>query len=151
MTNAPIKSQNYKRYRDDTLDVCRNSSKEEQKQITDWMNENIRKDRIKFKIESMGDEVTFLDTQVNFMKDENSELVDNYIIVPRMFSKKTDTHQNLSPNSCHPNHITKSIPITVAHRCRTNCSDRVKDDKLFKDALIQYKAYLLKSGYLEKT
>ena len=62
--NASIKPQNYKRYRDDKLDVCRSSSKEEQKQITDWMNENISKDRIKFKIESMGDEVTFLDTQV---------------------------------------------------------------------------------------
>ena len=105
--NALIKPQNYKRYRDDTLDVCMNGSKEEQKQMTDWINENISKDIIKFKMESMRDEVTFLDTQVNFMKDENNELEDNYILVPRMFSKKTDTHQYLSPNLCHLNHITK--------------------------------------------
>ena len=113
--NAPIKPQNYKRYSDNTLDVCRNSSKEEQKQITDWINENISKDRIKFKVESVGDEVIFLDSQVNFMKIENNELEDNYILVPRMFSKETDTHQYPSRNSCHPNHIAKSIPITVAH------------------------------------
>ena len=40
--------------------------------------------------------------------------------------------------------------MTVSHRCRTNCSDRVKDDKLFKVTLIQYMAYFLKSGYSEK-
>ena len=30
-----------------------------------------------------------------------------------------------------------------------NCSDSVKDDQSFKDASIQYKAFLLKSGYDE--
>ena len=30
-----------------------------------------------------------------------------------------------------------------------NCSDRIENDKLFKDTLIHYKAYLMKSGYKE--
>ena len=41
MDESPIKPQNYKRYRDDTIDICKNSSKQGQNKITDWMNENI--------------------------------------------------------------------------------------------------------------
>ena len=62
MEESLIKPQNYKRYRDDTLDICVNSSEEEQKELTNWMNDNICKDRIKFKIEEMGPDVKFLDT-----------------------------------------------------------------------------------------
>ena len=138
---SPVKPQNYKRYRDDTVDICKNSSKQEQNKIADWMNENICKDKIKFKVESMGDDV---------MKDERNEEQDSYILVPRMYSKATDIHQYLAPNSCHPDHVSKNIPTTVVHRCRTNCSDKVKDDSLFKDSLVRYKAYLLKSGYPEE-
>ena len=32
----------------------------------------------------------------------------------------------------------------------SNCSDNVKDDQIFKDTLIEYKAYLMKSGYEEE-
>ena len=66
-----------------------------------------------------------------------------------MYSKDTDTHRYLSPNSCHPRHVTSNIPTTVATRCRMNCSDRIEHDKLLKDTLIHYKAYLMKSGYKE--
>ena len=44
---------------------------------------------------------------------------------------------------------------TVALAARTclalhyNCSDNCKDDKKFKETLIEYKAYLMKSGYKE--
>ena len=79
------------------------------------MNENICKYKIKFKVESMGDEVTFIDTQINVMKDERNEEQDSYILVPRMYSKETDTHQYLAPNSCHPDHVSKNIPTTVVH------------------------------------
>ena len=61
------------------------------------------------------------------MKDENEEQ-DSYILVPRTYSKETDTHLYLAPNSCHPDHVSKNIPTTVVHRCRTNCSDKVKYD-----------------------
>ena len=121
MEESPIKPQNYKRYRDDTLDICVNSSEEEQKELTNWMNDNICKDRIKFKIEEMGPDVKFLDTRLRMIKDERYVDEDKYIIAPSMYSKDTDTHQCLSPKSCHPVHITKNIPTTVAYRCRANC------------------------------
>ena len=60
-----IVPQNYKRYSDNTIDVCKNSSQEEQECITDWMNENTEKDKIKFSIECIGEEVKFLNTKVN--------------------------------------------------------------------------------------
>ena len=76
-----------KRYRDDTLDICVNSSEEEQKEVTNWMNDNICKDRIKFKIEEMGPDVKFLDTQLRMIKDERHADEDKYIIAPSMHSK----------------------------------------------------------------
>ena len=98
----------------------------------------------------MGDEVTFLDTQINVMKDERNEEQESYILVPRMYSKETYTHQYLATNSCHPDHVSKNITTNVVHRCRMNCLDKVKDDSLFKDSLVTYKAYLFKSGYLQE-
>ena len=99
----------------------------------------------------MDDEVTFLDTQINVMNDDRNEQQDSYILVPRMYSKETDAHQYLAPNSLNPDHVSNNMPTTVVHRCKTNCSDKVKDDSLFKDSsLVTYKAYLLKSGYPEK-
>ena len=118
---SPVKPQNYKRYRDITIDICKNSSKQEQNKIIAWLNENICKDKIIFKVDSMGDEVTFLDTQINVMQDERNEEQESYILVPRMYSKETDTHQYPAPNSCHPDHASKNIPTTVVHRCRMNC------------------------------
>ena len=101
-------------------------------------------------IESIGDEIKFIDTKVSVMKDHQSEREDQYLLMPSMYSKDTDTHLYLSPESCNPEHVTRSIPTNIINRCRTNCSDRVKKDSLFKDTLVQYKAYLLKSGYKEE-
>ena len=112
------------------------------------MNENIYKDKIVFKTESIGEEITVLDIKVNVVKDHKVDDEDRFLLVPSMYSKKTDTHQYLSPKSFHPKHKAENIPLMVANRCRANCSDSVKDDQLFKDALIQYKAFLLKSGDL---
>ena len=67
-----------------------------------------------------------------------------------MYSKKADTHQYLNPNSCHPKNQTKSIPIGVADRIRRNCSDNVVNDVTYRERLIEYKAYLMKSGHTEK-
>ena len=147
---CPIVPQNYKRYRDDTVDVCRNSSREEQKCITDWMNENIEKDKIKFSIECIGEEAKFLDTKVNVVNISKDGEEKQFLFVPSMCSKNTDTHQYLSTKSCHPDHIAENIPRTVVHRCRTNRSDKVEDDSIFKETLVEYKAFLLKSGYPEE-
>ena len=137
---CPIVPQNYKRYRDDTIDVCRKSSREEQECITDWMNENIEKDKIKFSVDCMGEEVKFLDTKVNVVNISKEGEEKQFLLVPSMHSKDTDTHQYLSPKSCHPDHIAENIPTTVVHKCRTNCSDKVEDDSIFKETLVEYKA-----------
>ena len=92
------------------------------------MNDNICKDRIKFRIEEMGPDVKFLDTRLRMIKDERYVDEDKYIIAPSTYSKDTDTHQYLSPTSCHPVHIAKNIPTTVAYHCRANCSDKIKND-----------------------
>ena len=38
----------------------------------------------------------------------------------------------------------------MINRIRRNCSDRIDDDEIFKDTMIDYKAYLMKSGYEEE-
>ena len=43
-----------------------------------------------------------------------------------------------------------SIPIGVADRIRRNCSDNVINDSTYRERLIEYKAYLMKSGHSEK-
>ena len=49
-----------------------------------------------------------------------------------------------------PCQLPKNNPYSVALRVRRNCSDREVDDKLFVNNLIQYKAYLMHSGYDEE-
>ena len=46
--------------------------------------------------------------------------------------------------------IAKNLPTSVVHRIRRNCSDNVKNDQLFKDTLVEYKSYIMKSGYEEE-
>ena len=58
-----------------------------------------------------------------------------------------DSHKYLNPNSAHPLSVTKNNPYSVALRVCRNCSDRKVDYKLFVNNLIQYKAYLMHSGY----
>ena len=90
------------------------------------MNDNICKDRIKFKIGEMGPDLKFLDTRLRMIKDERYVDEDKYIIAPSMYSKDTDTQQYLSPKSCHSVHITKNIPTTVAYRCRAIVQIKLK-------------------------
>ena len=47
----PKKTDNYKQYRDDTIDVCKNTTDKEQQEITGWMNSNIYQNKIKYNIE----------------------------------------------------------------------------------------------------
>ena len=67
---------------DDTIDVCRNSSEKEQEEVTKWMNKNIYKDKIAFKIESIGEEIKFLDTIVNVVKDHKADDEDQFLLIP---------------------------------------------------------------------
>lgn len=39
-----------------------------------------------------------------------------------LYTKPTDTHQYLLPNSCHPKHCTAAIPCSLALHRRRICS-----------------------------
>ena len=138
---CPYKVQEYRRYRDDTIDININSSLQEQSAVTEWLNLNINKDKIKFTETSNTDSIEFLDVKVN--------LIDGFLLT-ESFSKKTDIHQYLNPTSCHPKHIFKGIPKSVAIRLRRNCSDRYYNDHKFIENLREYKGYLMTSGYNEQ-
>ena len=64
-----------------------------------------------------------------------------------LYSKPTDSHKYLNTSTEHPEHVTRSIPYSVGLRIRRNCSDRNVGDKTFTDKLVEYKGYLLDSGY----
>ena len=67
--------------------------------------------------------------------------------MPEIYSKPTDSHEYLNPDSAHPPMVTNGNPCAVARRVRRNCSDRFENDELFVRNLIQYKAHLMHSGY----
>ena len=73
-----------------------------------------------------------------------------FYLIPQMYSKDTDTHQYLHPSSCHSPHIAKNLPTSIINRIRRNCSNKVDNDEIFKETMIEYKAYMLKSGYDEE-
>ena len=64
-------------------------------------------------------QVAFLDILVKLTPDN--------AIATDLYTKPTDKHLYLQPTSCHPSHITKNIPYSLALRLRRICSD---DDSL---------------------
>jgi hypothetical protein len=129
------------RYRDDTFEISELLADEEERK-TEWMNNNIYRN-IQFEGKSSTNKIEFLDTEISIIKDKEQ----NYQLVSDIYSKKTDTHQYLSPTSCHPPENKENIPYSVIHRIRRNCSDNVENDENFKKQAIMYKAYLMKSGH----
>ena len=94
--------------------------------------------KIIFEEEIKRDGLTFLDTKV--------KMEEGYF-VPEIYSKPTDSHKYLNRSTEHPEHVTRSIPYSLVLRVRRNCSDRNVGDKTFTDKLLEYKGYLLDSGY----
>ena len=72
-------------------------------------------DTINFTSEYSEKSINFLDVQVSI--SENGEVSTD------LYTKPTDTHQYLQAESCHPNHIKKSIPYSQALRILRICSD----------------------------
>ena len=107
-------------------------------QFTEYMNAKVLKDKIKFTLEHSETELVFLDTKVHLK---------NGFLIPEIYSKPTDSHEYLNPKSSHPPNVIKTIPYSVALRVRRNYSDQIEDDTQFKKNMINYKAYLLNSGY----
>ena len=83
----------YKRYRDDTIDVSSNTSIDQQHVINEWFNDNIYKGKVKFKRDCDPSTIPFLDVRVNFI---------NGFLLTETYSKETDIHRYLNPLSCHP-------------------------------------------------
>ena len=75
-------------------------------------------------MECSQDEMVFLDTNVVATPIADEKVV----ITTDMYSKKTDTHHYLSPNSCHSKNQTKNISIRVADKIRRNWSDNTMKD-----------------------
>ena len=70
-------------------------------------------------------------------------------MIPEIYSKEKDSH-DISIVIQHTPVSHQNNPYSVALRVRRNCSDREVDDKLFVNNLIQYKTYLMHSGYDEE-
>ena len=69
---------------------------------------------IRFTHETSRNNISFLDTYTT---------CENGIMPTDIYNKSTDTHQYLSPQSCHPKHCTKSIPYSQALRIKRICSN----------------------------
>ena len=69
--------------------------------------------------------------------------IHNGIIETDLFTKPTDKHQHLLSSSCHPHHLKKAIPFSLALRLRRIYSTDAK----FKHRINELKTYLLARGY----
>ena len=90
---------------------------------------------IKFTHEFSDSSISFLDVTVLLNKN-NQISTDLYV-------KSTDTHQYLLHTSCHPNHVKKSIPFSLALRIRRICSTAEK----FKQRTSELLEFLCKRGH----
>ena len=89
---------------------------------------------IKFTTETSNENHVFLDT--------NSTLIGDSIHVD-LYSKPTDTHQYLLPTSCHPKHICRNIPYSLALRIRRICSTT----DAFENRAKELTSHLKRRGY----
>ena len=53
----------------------------------------------------------------------------------------------IATSSVHKENVVNNIPKTVGMRLRRLCSDRVEGDRIFADALDEYRAYMEGRGY----
>ena len=81
-----------------------------------------------------GSSLPFLDTACSI--SENKIVVD-------LYRKPTDRNQYLLPSSCHPAHITKNIPFSLAYRIVRICSEPNTRDK----RLDELREFLLERKY----
>ena len=88
---------------------------------------------IRFTSEISREHLSFLDTTV---------ILDGRTNHTDLYTKPTNTHQYLSPESCHPKHCTTSIPYSQSLRIRRICC---KEDFMRRTA--DLKTYLLARAY----
>ena len=111
--HCPIEPEDYRGYRDDTFDVCLKSSEEDQKLVTNWMNENIYQDKIKFTANYDREKMVFLDTEVTLCEATvNNER--GFYLIPQMYSK--DRHASIPPPFIMPLTSHSQKPSNVNHK-----------------------------------
>ena len=62
--NIINENEDWKRYRDDSFSISLQSSREREIEKTNWMNDNIVKNKIKFTMECIQNEMVFLDMKI---------------------------------------------------------------------------------------
>ena len=92
---------------------------------------------VRFKPKIREDKIDFLDTMVT---------IENGYLITSPYSKPTDSKQYLVPSSVHKENVVNNIPKTFGMRLRRLCSDRVEGDRIFADALDEYRAYMEARG-----
>ena len=107
-------------------------SEEELLQFHDWINS--LHPRLKFTMEHSRTSIVFLDLRLT---------VAGPMIMTSMYSKASDTHAYLMPESCHPSHVCRNIPKGVMKRVKRNCSE----ETVCRQGYEEYKDYLLERGY----
>ena len=122
----------YGRYRDDIY-VAWTDSLEKLNEFLEWL--NTYHPNLKFTMSTpstIGTEFLDLFIYTNGSKIET-----------KTYSKPSDAHSYLLPQSCHPTHIAENIPYGVAHRVFKNCS--VKEE--YSRSRIEYTEYLEDRNY----
>ena len=120
------------------LDIKASCTLKQLEESTGYLNENVLPGKIAFAMENSREKLSVLDVNIG--------LREGYLIT-EIYSKSTDMHEYLNPNSCHPPAVANNNPLGVALRVRRNCSDRIENDQIFKRKLVEYKAHLMHSGY----
>ena len=78
--------------------------------------------------------IEYLDTRV---------YIKNSFIDTTLYTKPSDTHAYLNPNSCHPKHVSSNIPQGVAKRIKRICSE---ESEYFKHKL-SHTNHFVSRGY----
>jgi hypothetical protein len=89
---------------------------------------------LKFTHETSEQKIYFLNVQVY----KNGDKIENYV-----FYKKTDNHDYLPFNSCHPHHSKNNIPFVLARIICTIASDPAVRQR----RLVELSSWLQSSGY----
>ena len=131
LAQFPLKPYLWWRYIDDIFLVWTHG----EDKLEDFINHiNSLHSTIKFTHEFSKSHVSFLDVMVS---------LDNNKISTDLFVKSTDTHQYHLHTSCHPSHIKKSIPFSLALRIRRICSTTEK----FQQRTNELLEFLCKRGH----
>ena len=131
LNNDPYKPHTWLRYTDDIC-VIWTEGLDKLRIFIDYLN-SIHP-TIKFTSSHSNSCIPFLDANVS---------LNNGIIKTDLYSKPTDKHQHLLYSSCHPHHIKKAIPYSLALRLRPICSN----DEAFNNRCNELTNYLVKRGY----